>query len=864
MWYDIADEMGMMIVDEYGWWYDPGTKPDILANEYKTTIDQRQTHPSIIFWDAQNETGSWDHTTVALKSMGMDYDISNRCWDNGMQPPLDENQPTEYHPYPFWGMLNLTDVARLNNMTDQYPSGGGQHTADTCPNPIIINEYAELWLNRNGDPTTISRTSYETMMPDSTAEERLEWYADFIAILTEFWRAGRNIAGIQYFSGLTYSKPTAQGATGDLLLPDISVPTVRPSTQSRVKNAFAKLGICIQKYDVTTMPGLDFDFPVTLYNDLNEDINNLEVLFKVTCNGRVLAEETKIYNLASVGDLNGNDLQSQIFSFITPKNLNNGDRIIVTASYTRNGETVESVRKLTCQGFEDINNQETEELVSVGMPTEASSYEGNAWYLAPKFVTDGTTDSSNNRWGSTPKSEDEWITVDLGSSKKITNIKLYWTAFAYGTEYKIQVSNDNSTWTDIEHVTNGVSAEIREITVPKNTVARYVRMQGLKYGGGSSSYSLYEFEVYAEKIELLLYSNGKKVETSGIIAWWGAAGNVNDGNLENRWCSPDNAPDSWITVDLGKKREIAKVDILWMNYSTGKEYKIQVSDDNINWTDAYHYKNGVAGTHSISLPSGIFGRYVRMQGIEARSTSYSIHELYIYVKIDEKKVDFESVSLNEKALSINLRNKNHAQLYAYTNPIDANNIRSCSWTSDNEAVATVNKEGLITAISSGSTNITYTLTTLSDDIYSATCEVKVSNDEPNITSSILTIIDKLSTVKCNGSTVSAVVEMFDDKDKLEALNADGTIADLNDTIKTGMIINKIIDGVVSDSITIVVRGDLSKSGNTTSIDALLAKQLAFGLINEDNVLRSAADFDGNGKITAYDILNIKIVALNLG
>ncbi len=999
MWYDLADEMGMMIVDEYGWWYDAGTTPQVIANEYMTTIDQRQTHPSIIFWDAQNETGSWDHTNIALGIIGMDYDISQRCWDNGMQVPLDENQPTEYHPYPFWGMLNLTDVAKLNNMTDQYPSGGGQHTADTYPNPIIINEYAELWLNRNGDPTTISRTSYESMLPDATADERLEWYADFIAILTEFWRAGRNIAGIQYFSGLTYSLPTSQGATGDLLLPDISTPQVRPETQKRVKDAFAKLGICIQKYDVTTVPGLDFAFPVTLYNDLNEEVNDLEVLFKVTCNGRVLAEETAIYNLAAAGDVSGDDLQSKTFTFVTPTNLNNDDVILVTASYMRDGETVESVRKLVCQDFEDNSNIQTEEIVSIGKPTEASSYDNNLWYLAPKYVVDGITDSSGQRWGATPKSENEWITVDLGISKEITKVKLYWTNFAYGKEYKIQISDDNATWTDVAHVTDGASADIREFKLPENTIARYVRMQGIMYGGGSSAYSLYEFEVYAKKIEMvlasvgksieassyenntwylapkyvvdgisdssgqrwgsektndewltvdmgivrpitrvnlywttfaygkeykiqvsddnatwtdiihktggkggldsfdfpadinaryvrmlgiecataysmyefevytekvdmLLYSNGKKMETSGIIAWWGAAGNANDGNLESRWCSPDNVPDSWITVDLGKKREIAKVDIMWMNYSTGKEYKIQVSDDNINWTDAFHYQNGAAGTHSIDLPSGIFGRYVRMQGIESRSTSYSIFELYIYVKIDEKNVNFESITLDKDTVSINLADKSTAQLYAYTNPIDANNIHSCSWSSDNEAVATVNEKGCITAVTSGKATVTYSLSTADGNIYSASCEVTVINENVDITSPLLPIIDKLTAVDCDGTTVADLKNMFSEQESLEILNIDGSVASSTDTIKTGMIINKKINGQVSDSVTVVVRGDVTKSGDISSSDALLIKQIMLGLHDIDNIIRTAADFDGNGKITAYDLLSIKFIALS--
>ena len=74
-------------------------------------------------------------------------------------------------------------------------------------------------------------------MPDATREERLEFYAKAIAQTTEFWREGRHYVGIMHFAGLTYSKPNAGGATSDILMPDITDPTVRPCIKEAFRNA---------------------------------------------------------------------------------------------------------------------------------------------------------------------------------------------------------------------------------------------------------------------------------------------------------------------------------------------------------------------------------------------------------------------------------------------------------------------------------------------------------------------------------------------------------------------------------------------------------------------------------------------------
>ena len=104
-------------------------------------------------------------------------------------------------------------------------------------------------------------------------------------------------------------------------------------------------------------------------------------------------------------------------------------------------------------------------------------------------VTDGNAVS---RWSS-QFSNNEWLYVDLGSVHTIDRVVLRWEA-AYGRGYKIQVSNDASSWSDVYSTTTGDGA-VDDLTLATPAWGRYVRMLGTQratpYG-----YSLYELEVY--------------------------------------------------------------------------------------------------------------------------------------------------------------------------------------------------------------------------------------------------------------------------------------------------------------------------------------------------------------------------------
>ena len=123
-------------------------------------------------------------------------------------------------------------------------------------------------------------------------------------------------------------------------------------------------------------------------------------------------------------------------------------------------------------------------LLSQGRPTTASSIQSTMYPAAAATDGDPTT-----RWSSAP-SDPQWLQVDLGATHTLTAVDLNWeTAFA--TAFKIQTSNDGTTWTTVYSTTSGTGG-VQNLAVSGS--GRYVRMLGTTRATGYG-YSLWEFQV---------------------------------------------------------------------------------------------------------------------------------------------------------------------------------------------------------------------------------------------------------------------------------------------------------------------------------------------------------------------------------
>jgi hypothetical protein len=125
--------------------------------------------------------------------------------------------------------------------------------------------------------------------------------------------------------------------------------------------------------------------------------------------------------------------------------------------------------------------------IAQGRPATASSFDPWNGNFTAGQATDGDL---STRWSSA-WTDDEWIQVDLGSVRSFDSIQLVWeTAFARG--YRIETSNDGTTWSTLLTVTDG---DGNVDTHAAAGSARFVRVHGTVRGTGYG-YSLYELAVY--------------------------------------------------------------------------------------------------------------------------------------------------------------------------------------------------------------------------------------------------------------------------------------------------------------------------------------------------------------------------------
>ncbi|MEU4037278.1 galactose-binding domain-containing protein [Streptomyces collinus] len=125
-----------------------------------------------------------------------------------------------------------------------------------------------------------------------------------------------------------------------------------------------------------------------------------------------------------------------------------------------------------------------------GASVTASSTEWNPFisYAAGRAV-DGSRDT---RWAS-GWSDDQWLRIDLGSTRLVRRVTLDWER-AYGRSYRVELSTDGENWRTAWSTTSGDGG--LDTATFSGTPARYVRVTGTQRGT-QWGYSLYEVGVYS-------------------------------------------------------------------------------------------------------------------------------------------------------------------------------------------------------------------------------------------------------------------------------------------------------------------------------------------------------------------------------
>ncbi|MBR5661057.1 MAG: discoidin domain-containing protein [Bacteroidales bacterium] len=472
LWYDLCDEMGLMIQDEYPFWtcgdrrhtHTAPVSGETLLPEYMDWLRDRGTHPSIVIIDLQNESlQPWFRDIAAALKPN---DFQGRPFEIGWTTPNPDNRDVrEYHPYYYIksdfspGYLNFYDGTVTDGTMSIYP--GGQDDGLTK----IINEYGWDWINRNGDATILGKGNYEhNLLPDATREDRRDYYAWSVGLLTEFWRARAKIAGIHHFTSLTYSFDDAGKAwTGDILCPDITTPTIRPEVVERFKSAFAPVTVVVDEYREDVLAGMELEPKIVLLNESRD--------------GKAVSREITV----ELKDAGGSILLKEIFSLEAkphskasrgikvniPENAS-GD-LIFTASLPEGPVSIRKWKVLQRpQGF------------ALGRDVTESSrvpdlYHGGRPGIC---VTDG---SPRTRWLPANGDTSPWICVDLGTERSVSECDIAWVTEGGNTlapeRCRVRVSLDGKRFKDVSLVPAGLPEGSVWQTLSFPTVnARYIQI----------------------------------------------------------------------------------------------------------------------------------------------------------------------------------------------------------------------------------------------------------------------------------------------------------------------------------------------------------------------------------------------------
>jgi len=294
-WFDIADEAGLLIQNEYFIWsYRPYWDKSILKKQLEDWMRDGWNHPSIAWWDINNET----HETLLteLISQLRPLDLSNRAWDNGYNLPEGDNDPIEDHHYNWYS--NRPDCDSWN--VQKFERGTAEKTTNS-PHPsahaCVLNEYGWLWLKRSGQQTLLTAPIYDSIAKGYTNHERQELYAYLLAAETEYFRAHRNYAGVLHFDYLTGDFDGA--ITGDIFK---NPETLEPVSvyDDYFSEIFKPLGVYVNFFPDKVKGLSTSQISIALVNDEYHPINGKIEMKLVDNAGKEIATGTSPFRIGSL------------------------------------------------------------------------------------------------------------------------------------------------------------------------------------------------------------------------------------------------------------------------------------------------------------------------------------------------------------------------------------------------------------------------------------------------------------------------------------------------------------------------------------------------------------------------------------
>lgn len=242
-WYDLADEYGIMLQDEWMFWTTTGSGEQI-RREFTDWIRENGHHPSIVIWDPLNESKDALVTDKIIPEMKK-IDPT-RVWE-----AVDFG---EDHPYIF----SLGPVLQRA----KFGFSRSLEELQNSPTPVMVNEYLWWWLDGQGKPSQLTEMVIERWLGKNYSSDDLLRHQVFLAQeLTELWRR-LDLDAIMPFVYLS----CGQGATSHWFSGPLAEARPKPLLQA-LKNAFSPLGLSLELWDRHFQPGEQRRLRLHLFND---------------------------------------------------------------------------------------------------------------------------------------------------------------------------------------------------------------------------------------------------------------------------------------------------------------------------------------------------------------------------------------------------------------------------------------------------------------------------------------------------------------------------------------------------------------------------------------------------------------------
>ncbi len=294
-WYDIADENGLLLQNEWLYWQNHGWD-DEIRKEYTDWVWTDGNHPSIAIWDAINEnTDAFIGNTLIPELKKLD---PTRIWDAGYMREGIMKADEMDEPHPYEGRIIASEKGLEKT---SYPLGNLDYKPHALRMiressvPQLANEYGWIWLWRNGLPSKLTVDAYDYYLGgNSTPKQNRELQAYYLQLETEWLRSEPDLAGVLAFCYLTNN----YGYTGDWFINDIKDLTPSPVLKW-FASAFSPTAVFINltderyvKQSTPHKPGEKLSLKLMKVNDLNVAVNGKLTLRIIDSTGKTVQKES--------------------------------------------------------------------------------------------------------------------------------------------------------------------------------------------------------------------------------------------------------------------------------------------------------------------------------------------------------------------------------------------------------------------------------------------------------------------------------------------------------------------------------------------------------------------------------------------